>query len=75
MIAAIEVVTLPVGDVDRALRFYTEQAGFTLDVDYQPRDDFRVVQLTPPGSPTPRPGLSPPCSWWPGTSMRRAPRW
>jgi catechol 2,3-dioxygenase-like lactoylglutathione lyase family enzyme len=46
----IEVIILPVSDVDRALSFYTEQAGFTLDVDYPPSDDFRVVQLTPPGS-------------------------
>jgi catechol 2,3-dioxygenase-like lactoylglutathione lyase family enzyme len=46
----IEVIILPVSDADRALAFYTEQAGFTLDVDYHPSDDFRVVQLTPPGS-------------------------
>ncbi|MEA5367674.1 VOC family protein [Amycolatopsis sp., V23-08] len=46
----IEVVTLPVADVDRAARFYTEQAGFTLDIDYRPNDEFRVVQLTLPGS-------------------------
>ena len=46
----IEVIILPVNDVDRALAFYTEQAGFTLDVDYHPSDDFRVVQLTPEGS-------------------------
>ena len=46
----IEVLTLPVADVDRALRFYTERAGFALDVDYRPHDGFRVVQLTPPGS-------------------------
>jgi catechol 2,3-dioxygenase-like lactoylglutathione lyase family enzyme len=46
----IEVIILPVSDVDRALAFYTEQAGFTLDIDYRPSDDFRVVQLTPPGS-------------------------
>jgi len=47
---ALEVVPLPVTDIDRALAFYTEQAGFILDVDYRPADDFRVVQLTPPGS-------------------------
>ena len=46
----IEVITLPVSDVDRALQFYTEQAGFALDVDYRPNSRFRVVQLTPPGS-------------------------
>ena len=48
----IEVLTLPVSDVDRALQFYTEKLGFALDVDYQPNDGFRVVQLTPPGSAT-----------------------
>jgi predicted enzyme related to lactoylglutathione lyase len=46
----LEVVTIPVTEVDRASAFYTEQVGFTLDVDYHPTDDFRVVQLTPPGS-------------------------
>ncbi|GLY39832.1 hypothetical protein Amsp01_058550 [Amycolatopsis sp. NBRC 101858] len=47
---SLEVLTLPVADVDRAVRFYTENVGFTLDVDYAPHDGFRVVQLTPPGS-------------------------
>jgi catechol 2,3-dioxygenase-like lactoylglutathione lyase family enzyme len=47
---AVEVITLPVSDVDRALRFYVDQVGFALDVDYAPTDAFRVVQLTPPGS-------------------------
>ncbi len=47
---SLEVLTLPVADVDRAVRFYTEQVGFVLDVDYAPNDGFRVVQLTPPGS-------------------------
>src|SRR5215472_9806502 len=47
---SIEVITLPVSDVDRALRFYVGQVGFTLDVDYSPNDTFRVVQLTLPGS-------------------------
>jgi catechol 2,3-dioxygenase-like lactoylglutathione lyase family enzyme len=47
---SVEVITLPVSDVGRALRFYVDQAGFTLDVDYSPNDSFRVVQLTPPGS-------------------------
>src|SRR5215469_3612614 len=50
MMLALEVVPLPVKDVDRALAFYTERAGFTLDVDYHPTPQFRVVQLTPPGS-------------------------
>ena len=47
---SIEVITLPVSDIDRALRFYVEQAGFALDVDYSPNSAFRVAQLTPPGS-------------------------
>jgi catechol 2,3-dioxygenase-like lactoylglutathione lyase family enzyme len=47
---SLEVITLPVNDVDRALRFYVEQAGFTLDADYAPTESFRVAQLTPPGS-------------------------
>jgi catechol 2,3-dioxygenase-like lactoylglutathione lyase family enzyme len=48
--SSIEVIKLPVSDVDRSLRFYVDRAGFTLDVDYAPNDAFRVVQLTPPGS-------------------------
>ena len=44
------MLILPVSHVDRTLAFYSEKAGFTLDVDYWPSDDFRVVQLTPPGS-------------------------
>jgi catechol 2,3-dioxygenase-like lactoylglutathione lyase family enzyme len=47
---SVEVVTLPVSDIERALRFYVDQVGFKLDVDYAPKDAFRVVQLTPPGS-------------------------
>src|SRR5215813_11492405 len=47
---SVEVITLPVSDVERALRFYVDQVGFTLDVDYSPTDAFRVMQLTPPGS-------------------------
>ena len=47
---SVEVITLPVSDVERALRFYVDQVGFALDVDYSPTDTFRVVQLTPPGS-------------------------
>lgn len=45
----LEVVVLPVSDVDRAKEFY-ERAGFALDVDHHPNEQFRVVQLTPPGS-------------------------
>ena len=47
---SVEVITIPVSDVDRALRFYKDQLSFHLDVDYSPKDEFRVVQLTPPGS-------------------------
>jgi catechol 2,3-dioxygenase-like lactoylglutathione lyase family enzyme len=47
---SVEVITLPVSDVERALRFYVDRVGFILDVDYSPKDGFRVVQLTPPGS-------------------------
>jgi predicted enzyme related to lactoylglutathione lyase len=47
---SVEVITLPVSNVDRALRFYLDQVGFALDVDYSPNNSFRVVQLTPPGS-------------------------
>mgnify|MGYP006358565275 CR=1 FL=1 len=46
----LELVLIPVTDVDRAKLFYEEKCGFTLDVDHQPNDRFRVVQLTPPGS-------------------------
>ena len=45
----LELVILPVTDVDRAKAFY-EQAGFRLDVDHEISEEFRVVQLTPPGS-------------------------
>jgi catechol 2,3-dioxygenase-like lactoylglutathione lyase family enzyme len=50
MIYKLEVIPIPVKDVDRSLRFYTENCGFLLDVDYHPSETFRVVQLTPPGS-------------------------
>ena len=46
----LELVLIPVSDVDRAKVFYTEKTGFRLDVDHQPNDEFRVVQMTPPGS-------------------------
>ena len=46
----IELVAIPVTDVDRAKAFYTEQVGFNADHDYQVTDDLRFVQLTPPGS-------------------------
>ncbi len=46
----LELVPVPVSDVDRARDFYVEKAGFTLEVDVRPTDTMRVVQLTPPGS-------------------------
>jgi predicted enzyme related to lactoylglutathione lyase len=47
----IEVVPIPVSDVDAAKAFYTEKVGFNLDHDMRPNDRMRVVQMTPPGSP------------------------
>ena len=46
----LEVVVIPVSDVDRAKRFYEEQVGFHVDQDVRMSDVFRVVQTTPPGS-------------------------
>jgi catechol 2,3-dioxygenase-like lactoylglutathione lyase family enzyme len=45
----LEVIVVPVSDVDRSKAFYADQVGFTLDVDHRV-GSFRVVQLTPPGS-------------------------
>jgi catechol 2,3-dioxygenase-like lactoylglutathione lyase family enzyme len=46
----LELVVVPVSDVDRAKAFYMEQIGFGLLVDHRAGEDFRVVQLVPPGS-------------------------
>lgn len=46
----LELVTVPVSDVDRAKAFYTEKAGFHADHDHTVNEDLRFVQLTPPGS-------------------------
>jgi predicted enzyme related to lactoylglutathione lyase len=46
----LELVAIPVSDVDRAKKFYTEQAGFSADHDHVVSDEIRFVQLTPPGS-------------------------
>jgi predicted enzyme related to lactoylglutathione lyase len=46
----LELVAVPVSDVDRAKAFYTEQAGFNADHDHTVSDEIRFVQLTPPGS-------------------------
>lgn len=63
----LELIVVPVLDIDRSKTFYSDQLGFGLDVDHSAGDDFRVVQLTPPGSacsiallknqPTPAGGL------------------
>jgi predicted enzyme related to lactoylglutathione lyase len=46
----LELIVVPVSDVDRAKAFYTEKADFNVDVDHRAGEDFRVVQLTPRGS-------------------------
>jgi len=46
----LEVVVVPVADVERSKTFYTEQVGFVVDHDTRVSDDVRIVQLTPPGS-------------------------
>jgi catechol 2,3-dioxygenase-like lactoylglutathione lyase family enzyme len=46
----LEVVVVPVSDVDRAKAFYADQLGFNVDVDHAMSEEMRVVQLTPPGS-------------------------
>ncbi|MGH3457399.1 glyoxalase superfamily protein [Aeromicrobium sp.] len=46
----LEAILVPVSDLDRAKRFYSEQLGFAVDLDTQLSDDLRLVQLTPPGS-------------------------
>src|SRR5918998_6443927 len=46
----LEVVPMPVTDVDAAKAFYTEQVGFDLDHDVEPGNGMRIVQMTPPGS-------------------------
>ena len=46
----LELIAVPVSDVDRAKAFYTEQAGFVADHDHTVSDELRFVQLTPPGS-------------------------
>jgi predicted enzyme related to lactoylglutathione lyase len=46
----IELIPVPVTDIERAKRFYNEQVGFAVDLDHRPNDTTRLVQLTPPGS-------------------------
>ena len=77
----LELVAVPVSDVDRAKQFYTEQVGFNADHDHQINENLRFVQLTglarPVRSPSGpaswirRPGRSRACSSWSRTSSRR----
>jgi len=46
----LELVVVPVSDVDRAKAFYADQVGFNVDVDHRAGEDFRIAQMTPPGS-------------------------
>jgi catechol 2,3-dioxygenase-like lactoylglutathione lyase family enzyme len=46
----LEVIILPVTDMDRSKGFYQDKAGFVVDVDHRAGEDFRIIQLTPPGS-------------------------
>jgi len=46
----IEVVTVPVSDLDRSIDFYANKVGFAVDIDFKVSDEVRLVQLTPPGS-------------------------
>ena len=59
----LELVQIPVTDVDRAIAFYTEKVGFNLDHDHQVNEELRFVQITPPGSA---------CSIAMGTGMPQA---
>jgi catechol 2,3-dioxygenase-like lactoylglutathione lyase family enzyme len=46
----LELIVMPVADMDRAKAFYSERVGFHVDIDHRGGGDFRVIQLTPPGS-------------------------
>ena len=77
----LELITIPVSDVDRAKAFYVDQVGFNADHDHRVNEELRFVQLTPPGSgcsisigkgsPRRSPGRSRGCSWSSRTSRRR----
>ena len=78
----LEVVPIPLRDVDAAKDFYTRQVGFGLDHDVRPSENMRVVQMTPPGSacsvvigeglPLGEPGSVRESNSWSRTSMRSA---
>ena len=81
----LELIPLPVSDVDRAIAFYADKLGFKKDFDVQPSDGVRVVQLTPEGSVCSavsgpgwmctqgNPAVSEACTWLWRTSPRRVP--
>ena len=79
----LEVVVIPVSDVDRAKRFYGDSLGWRLDGDFVVGDEFHALQYTPPGSPcsihfgkgvtAAAPGSAQASSWSCPTSWRRAP--
>ena len=83
----LELVPIPVSDVERSKRFYSEQVGFAVDHDMRVGEEVRIVQLTPPGSGCsivigagtasrrPSPGRCRGCSWWCPTSRRPARSW
>ncbi|GAA1837692.1 hypothetical protein GCM10009836_15530 [Pseudonocardia ailaonensis] len=50
MDCALEVVIVPVSDVEKAIGFYRDKLGFPIDSDFHPHEHFRAVQVTPPGS-------------------------
>ena len=78
----LELVPVPVTDVDRAMAFYAEKIGFHVDHDHQVTDELRFVQLTPPGSACSiaigtgltemQPGSIKGCRWSSRTFRRRA---
>ena len=81
----LELIPLPVSDVDRSIAFYADKLGFKKDVDVQPSEGVRVVQLTPDGSgcsvglgqgsmcTRENPAVSEACTWLWRTSPRRVP--
>lgn len=81
----IEVVTVPVSDLDRAIDFYAEKVGFNVDIDFRVSDEVRLVQMTPPGSACSihlglrtidmEPGTSTACSWSSATCAPPTPIW